>query len=126
MLNHQGHPVAVNTSTEMMKKVAWIPRLPASGRRQAIHATYVGQVILCIYVYFIDNDLSEVIVSTFGKHWQTHLPSAHTATIESGVDPNAQMQGVPPGTSMRENDHSDEKYLGSCNVKIHQVGCRSI
>ena len=43
---------AVNTSTEMMKKVAWIPRLPASGRRQAIHATYVGQAILCIYFYF--------------------------------------------------------------------------
>ena len=47
---------------------------------------------------------------------QTDLPSAHTATIESGVEPNAQMQGVPPGTSMRENDHSDEKYLGNCNV----------
>ena len=50
------------------------------------------------------------------KQLQTHLPSAHTATIESGVEPNAQMQGVPPGTSMRENDHSDEKYLGNCNV----------
>ena len=31
------------------------------------------------------------------------------------MDPKAQMQGVPPGTSMRENDHSDEKYLGNCN-----------
>ena len=31
------------------------------------------------------------------------------------MDPKAQMQGVPPGTSMRENDHSDEKYLGNCD-----------
>ena len=50
------------------------------------------------------------------------LPSAQTATMESGVEPKAQMQGVPPGTSMRENDHSDEKYLGNCNRWWLNVG----
>ena len=53
---------------------------------------------------------------------QPHLPSAHTATMESGVEPKAHMQGVPPGTSMRENDHSDEKYLGNWKVsKSHDT-----